>query len=143
MGAAPRLALLSFALPPALRLRRLRRDRSAGLAALAAAHRVHVVGGNLTRSPGPLVARHHGDRARSSGGRCSTRRGARPGDEVYVTGSIGARSARASRCCRTADAADAGRATACVRDRYLYPEPRVRAGVLARRAIGRRRRAWI
>ena len=55
MGAAPRLALLSLALPAdaARATTSTRIDR--GLAALAARHRVHVVGGNLTRSPGPLM----------------------------------------------------------------------------------------
>ena len=55
MGAAPRLALLSMALPAALPLadfdahrRRLRRARRADTA-------LHVAGGNLTRSPGPLM----------------------------------------------------------------------------------------
>src|SRR3954463_12822246 len=54
MGAAPRLALLSFALPPTLPLA----DFDAmieGLTTLAARHRMHVAGDNLTRSPGPLV----------------------------------------------------------------------------------------
>src|SRR6266487_3826656 len=53
MGAAPRLALLSMALPSTLSLDDF--DAIAGgIAALAAHHRVHVAGGNLTRSPGPL-----------------------------------------------------------------------------------------
>src|SRR5689334_15394965 len=54
MGAAPRLALLSFALPPTLPLDDFD-GIVAGLTALAARHGVHVAGGNLTRSPGPLV----------------------------------------------------------------------------------------
>src|SRR5438128_9593163 len=54
MGAEPRLALLSFALPTSLPLDDFDRIL-AGLTALAARHRVHVAGGNLTRSPGPLM----------------------------------------------------------------------------------------
>src|SRR5712671_2781491 len=49
MGAEPRLALLSLALPPALACD----DFDAmveGVARLAAAHQIHVAGGNLTRS---------------------------------------------------------------------------------------------
>src|SRR2546425_6411432 len=54
MGAAPRLALLSMALPPALPVDDF--DAIAGgIGALAAQHRLHVAGGNLTRSPGPLM----------------------------------------------------------------------------------------
>src|SRR3954464_12702137 len=52
MGAAPRLALLSMALPAALPLHDFDAivDAFTGLARL---HALHVVGGNLTRSPGP------------------------------------------------------------------------------------------
>src|SRR3989442_12812476 len=54
MGATPRLALLSLALPETLAAG----DFDAmvdGLARLAAGHRIHVAGGNLTRSPGPRM----------------------------------------------------------------------------------------
>ena len=54
MGATPRLALLSLALPATLPGRRPRGALD-GLLALAAHHGVHLVGGNVTRSPGPLV----------------------------------------------------------------------------------------
>src|SRR5690242_4944109 len=54
MGAEPRLALLSMVLPPAWPI--VHFDRAIGcLAALARRHRLHLVGGNLSRSPGPLV----------------------------------------------------------------------------------------
>src|SRR6267142_3265938 len=52
MGASPRLALLSMALPSTLPV--VDFDAIAGgIAALAARHSLHLVGGNLTRSPGP------------------------------------------------------------------------------------------
>src|SRR6266511_2354029 len=54
MGAAPRLALLSMALPASLPLADFDGIVS-GLTALAGRHRLHIAGGNLTRSPGPLV----------------------------------------------------------------------------------------
>ena len=91
MGAAPRLALLSMALPAALPLEDF--DAIAGgFALLAARHRLHVVGGNLTRSPGPLMidVTVMGTVKRRQ---ALTRTGARPGDDLYVSGSIG--SARA------------------------------------------------
>src|SRR5690349_20130139 len=53
MGAAPRLALLSFALPPDFPSADFD-GIIAGIAALARAERLTVVGGNLTRTPGPL-----------------------------------------------------------------------------------------
>ena len=87
MGAAPRLALLSMALPPSLTLADFDAI-AAGFAALAACHRLHVVGGNLTRSPGPLMidVTVMGTVKRRQ---ALTRAGARPGDDLYVSGTIG------------------------------------------------------
>ncbi len=91
MGATPRHALLSMVLPSALPLADF--DAIAGgIAALAARHRLHVIGGNLTRSPGPLmidVAVIGTVKRRQA----LTRSGARPGDDVYVSGTIGAAAA--------------------------------------------------
>ncbi len=57
----------------------------AGFAALAASHRLHVAGGNLTRSPGPLMidVTVMGTVKRRQ---ALTRGGARPGDDIYVSG---------------------------------------------------------
>ena len=152
MGAAPRLALLSFALPPALPLEHFE-GIVAGLARLAAAHSVYVAGGNLTRSPGPLMIDISvvGTVKRRQ---ALTRAGARPGDEIYVSGTLGAASA-GLRMLRempliTKDTRDtqgqsgAGKGLPVVSlvssvssstavDRYLYPEPRVRLGLLLSR----------
>ena len=91
MGAAPRLALLSMALPAALPLADFD-ALTAGFAALAARHQLHVVGGNLTRSPGPLMidVTVMGTVKRRQ---ALTRNGARPGDDLYVSGTIGAAAA--------------------------------------------------
>jgi thiamine-monophosphate kinase len=91
MGASPRLALVSLALPTSLPLE----DFDAIVKAIvdtAARHRVHVAGGNLTRSPGPLVVdvTVTGTVKRRQ---LLTRSGARAGDEIYVSGSIGAAAA--------------------------------------------------
>lgn len=135
MGAEPRLALLSLALPPALRCD----DFDAmigGLSELAARHRVHVVGGNLTRSPGPLVldVTVAGSVKRRQ---ALTRRGARPGDVLYVSGSMGAAAAGLQMLgakSSTTEVPDknGGHERSCVQ-RYLYPEPRVRTGLLLAR----------
>lgn len=145
MGAAPRLALLSFVLPPAL----LRDDFDAivsGLAALALRHKLHVVGGNLARSPGPLIidVTVMGTAKRRQ---VLTRAGARPGDAVYVTGSLGGAAAGLEMLRHTAgpvsEAMDPTGSDARVQGlehcahRYLYPEPRVRMGL----ALGRNRAA--
>jgi thiamine-monophosphate kinase len=95
MGAAPRLALLSMALPAALTVSDF--DAIAGgLAALAARHRLHVAGGNLTRSPGPLMidVTVVGTVKRRQ---ALTRAGARPGDDLYVSGTIGSAAAGLAR----------------------------------------------
>jgi thiamine-monophosphate kinase len=115
MGGAPRAALLSLALPGDLPAA----DAEAivdGLLALAARFKVALVGGNITRSPGPLVV---DVTALGTVGRrrVLTRSGARPGDEVYVTGTLGAgracrRSARGSTC-RTRRRDTCGRSRGC------------------------------
>ena len=130
MGAKPRAALLSLLLPDALGLDTLDGILD-GLLALAARHRVAVVGGNITRTTGPLAidVTLTGSVGRR---RFLTRAGARAGDEIYVTGRVGdaAVGLRALRGGETAGC------DACV-DRYLRPEPRVRAGML----LGRNRAA--
>ena len=134
MGALPRVALLSLALPGSWPLGDLEAMVD-GLLRLASAHGVHLVGGNITRSPGPLVvdvtaigAAHHR--------RVLRRAGARPGDEVWVSGAVG------SAATGLAWLAGGGRTGAgddmqgCA-DAYLSPQPRVRLGLL----LGRNRAA--
>jgi thiamine-monophosphate kinase len=132
MGAASRAALLSLALPETLLVSEFDAIVD-GFLALAAATRTPLVGGNITRSPGPLVidvTALGSARAR----RIVTRGGARAGDELYVTGFVGA--AAAGLAILQSGAArrelDADRA-ACVA-RYERPEPRLRAGLIAARS---------
>ena len=129
MGAAPRLCLLSLALPASFPVA----DFDAmigGLTALAARHRMHVAGGNLTRSPGPLVIdiMVSGTAKRRQ---VLLRKGARPGDDLYVTGSIGA--AAAGLGMLKAEGLKACTSGNSCADRYLYPEPRLRMGQLVAR----------
>jgi len=132
MGATPRLALLSLALPSDLECEDFDNIVD-GLATLAAAHQIHVAGGNLTRSPGPLVldVTAVGWAKRRS---ILTRGGAKPGDGVYLTGSVGG--ALAGLQVLRDSGAQLPAASQCVA-RYLYPQPRVRTGVL----LGRNRAA--
>ena len=132
MGAEPRAALLSLLLPDDLDVAVLDGIVD-GLLALAARYRVALVGGNITRTTGPLtidMTAMGSVRPR----RVLTRSGARPGDEVYLTGTIGA--AAAGLAALNADQSPIAGQTVCV-ERYLRPEPRVRAGVL----LGRNRAA--
>jgi thiamine-monophosphate kinase len=137
MGAAPRLALLSLALPPALPLHDFD-ELVRGFSRLAAEYRVHLVGGNLTRTSGPLVidVTVIGSVKRRS---VLTRRGARSGDEVYVSGAIGGAAAGLAQLQLSNEGGPSATfarlpeptspAPDCIR-RYLYPEPRLRLGTL-------------
>jgi thiamine-monophosphate kinase len=96
MGAEPRAALLSLVLPAGLPMDDLD-ALVGGLLALAAAHDVALVGGNVARSPGPLVVD-----VTATGvvkpRRVLSRAGARPGDDVYVSGEVGAAAAGLRLC---------------------------------------------
>ena len=128
MGARPRAALLSLVLPGELEVARLD-GILGGLMALADRYRVVLIGGNITRSPGPLVidVTAIGSVRRR---RILTRGGARPGDEVFVTGTIGGAAAGLK------SLIDGG-ARVEDEEKYLRPDPRVRVGML----LGRNRAA--
>jgi len=135
MGATPRVAVLSLVLPPALAA--IDVDQLiASLIELAGRHRIALVGGNITSSHGPLVV---GMTAIGSvrRRRVITRAGGRPGDELWVTGTLGAAAAglgylRQKSSTSSPEETDA--IQSCV-DRYRRPEPRVRIGML----LGRNR----
>jgi len=91
MAATPRWALLSLVLPGSWLVADVE-NLVDGLSALAGQYGVSVVGGNITRTDGPLVVDV------TAGGdvgsrRWLTRSGAHPGDEVWVSGTIGAAAA--------------------------------------------------
>jgi thiamine-monophosphate kinase len=137
MGAAPRHALLSLVLPPSLPLADFD-GVVAGLAALAAHHRVHFIGGNLTRTSddnGPLIV-DVSVTGTVKPRQVLTRRGARPGDQLYVSGTIGSAAAGLRLLRHDARLMDAMSAPLDV-DRlvtaYLRPAPRVRLGLMLAR----------
>ncbi|HWP43360.1 MAG TPA: thiamine-phosphate kinase, partial [Blastocatellia bacterium] len=128
MGGVARFALVSLALPE-----KTSRDfvdgLFSGLFEMADACSVSIIGGDTSSSPDSLfidtVAL--GECAR---GRAVTRRGAKPGDRLFVTGALGAsafglslleRGARLDR-----DAGDKLRREALLK--HLAPEPRLAAG---------------
>lgn len=130
MGASPRAALLSLALPPSLDLADFERLVD-GVLAVAATHRVALIGGNMTQTSGPLtvdITAIGSVRPRKA----LTRSGARPGDAVYVTGSLGEAAVGLQRL----QAVPGAGLDVCVA-RYLRPQPRIRAGML----LGRNRAA--
>jgi len=138
MAATPQWALLSLVLPgdmPVVDVESL----VDGLSALAALHNVSVVGGNITRTTGPLVVDV------TAGGTVAsrkwlTRAGAVAGDDIWVSGTIGGAAAGlemlAESGTRTPDPGSPIPDPGCVA-RQRRPEPRVRLGV----AMGRGRAA--
>src|SRR5207342_1454272 len=100
---------------------------------VAARFRITIIGGNLTRIDGPLVVDITvvGTVKRRQ---TLTRAGARPGDDLYVTGAIGAAAAGLQMLRAGGDVAALTAAGPCIQ-RYLYPEPRLRLGAL----LGRNR----
>jgi thiamine-monophosphate kinase len=138
MGGTPRLALLSLALPAPMGVDEVHALIDAFLA-LAADARVALAGGNITRSPGPLmvdVTVTGFARPR----RVLTRTGGRPGDDLYVTGVVGAAAAGLrwlqARAADRHGGAEIPGIEACAA-RHRRPDPRVRAGAL----LGRNRAA--
>ena len=134
MGAAPRAAVLSLVLPAAMRVAGVDAVVE-GLLALAVRHRTALVGGNVTRTGGPLVLGLTAVGAVRRR-RVLTRGGGRPGDELWVTGAVGAAAAGLAALRRGAPAGAAPDPDLddCIR-RYRRPEPRVRVGTL----LGRNR----
>jgi len=125
MGARPRVALLSLLLPADLLLSDLMAMVD-GLLGLAARHHVALVGGNLTRTPGPLciditaIGSVHRRKF-------LTRSGARAEDEVWVSGQVG--SAAAGLASLASPGPKALGMSRC-EEAWLRPEPRIRLGRL-------------
>ena len=131
MGAEPRLALLSLVLPDALPLADLDALLD-GFMALAARTGTALVGGNVTRSPGPLVidVMLTGAAKRR---KVLTRGGGRAGDELFVTGTVGGAAAGlAWLTAHPGDTPDDPELCAGMQ-RFLRPEPRLRMGLVAGR----------
>ena len=138
MGAAPRQALLSLILPDWITAEDV--DAIAdGVAGMAREAGVSLAGGNLTRTSGPLVV----DVTVTGAVRPRkflTRGGGRPGDMLYVSGSLGA-AAAGLRWLRQQEPGphalpDDPELASCVL-RYRRPVPRTRLGGL----LGRTRTA--
>jgi thiamine-monophosphate kinase len=121
MGATPKWALLAVALPESdsAWLARF----AGGFFALADEHGVELVGGDTTQGPLNLCVTILGE---VPAGQALTRGGAQPGDDIYVSGSLGdAAVALAAMSGRTSLAPAI--AAAC-RERLENPAPRVALG---------------
>ena len=138
MGARPVAAFLSLGLPRALTRARGRRPAWVerffdGLFALAEAHRVPLAGGDLAESPvavADIVLVGATPR-----GKALLRSGARPGELLYVTGSLGGADAGLARLVEMAGAAAGrrrqrglGKQAETGLSSHLYPQPRLAQG---------------
>jgi thiamine-monophosphate kinase len=129
MGARPAWALLALTLPQA--------DESwlsefaAGMSALARDHEVAVVGGDTTSGPLCITVQVLGHVQRSS---ALLRSGGQPGDAVFVSGTPG--DAAAGLAIEQNKLAADAEAAAYLRDRFLYPSPRLALGDCLRRYAG-------
>jgi thiamine-monophosphate kinase len=130
MGATPAWALLALTLPelPA-GAQAARIDGLAdGFAQLAQAYGVALVGGDTTRGPFTLSVAAHGF---VPPGQALRRDGARVGDLVFVTGTLGDAAAGLQRLAPSADP-DEEKRRAFLRARLHRPQPRVTAGLSLR-----------
>ena len=121
MGATPKWALLAVALPhndPAWLASFAR-----GFCALAEAHGVDLVGGDTTRGPLNCCVTILGE---VPAGQAITRAGAKPGDDVYVSGTLGD-AALALAAINGRTALDPEDLAAC-RQRLLRPTARIALG---------------
>jgi thiamine-monophosphate kinase len=96
---------------------------SRGLFALADAHRCELVGGDTTQGPLNICITVFGE---LPAGQALLRAGARPGDDIYVSGRVG--DARLALEAFRGSLALAGEAFAQVRDAMELPQPRVALG---------------
>ncbi len=121
MGARPAWALLALTLPAAEEA--WLAEFAAGFAALARAHEVALVGGDTTRGPLCVTV---GLLGHVPHGAALTRSGARAGDALFVSGTLGdAAAGLALEQGRLAAPADA---RAWLRERFLLPTPRMALG---------------
>jgi thiamine-monophosphate kinase len=122
MGARPVWFVCAIGLPRAVEVGAVR-AMAKGMARLARAHRLALVGGNFTRAPElSLTITAAGEVPRGS---ALLRGGGRAGDALYVSGALG--DARLGLACLGMQRAPHAQA------RQRRPHPRVRLGLIARR----------
>jgi thiamine-monophosphate kinase len=126
MGARPAWALLALTLPQAEES--WLSEFAAGMAALARAHEVAIVGGDTTCGPLCVTVQVLGHVPRS----CALlRSGGRAGDALFVSGTPG--DAAAGLAIEQGRLAAVGETAAYLRERFLYPTPRLALGECLRR----------
>jgi thiamine-monophosphate kinase len=130
-GAEPLGYVMTLALPGGTTAEWLARFTS-GLAADQAEFRIGLLGGDTTQTPGPMALSVTA-LGRVEAGTAPLRRGARLGDEVWVSGTLGD-GALGLRCLRGEFPGLDRAASSALIDRYRLPQPRVALGVALRKA---------
>ena len=125
MGAKPRHAFVALALPAGTECEFVL-DFFRGMMELAKSYGIAISGGDLVASPGPLVVSVtvQGEVRREQ---ALLRRGARPGELVCTTGSLGASAAGLALLLQDIPCSDKVRAAAL--QAHFRPRPRVREGL--------------
>ncbi|ULU27278.1 thiamine-phosphate kinase [Dyella terrae] len=131
MGASPAWALLALTLPsqPAEQLRQFIDDYAEGFAQLAQPHRLALIGGDTTRGALTISVAVHGF---VPPGKALTRAGARAGDVVLVTGTLGDAAAGLKLWQRGARVDEGDGRAAYLIERLHRPTPRLAAGLTLR-----------
>jgi len=119
MGAEPLAATLALTLPE--NDPEWLEEFSRGLLTLADHYDLQLIGGDTTRGPLTVTLQAHG---LVPPGQALRRQGARSGDRIYVTGTLG--DAGLALCLQEA-------AAPWLRQRLEYPEPRIEAGMRLRK----------
>ena len=125
MGAEPAWATLALSLPEASEA--FVAALAEGFMGLAAQHHVALIGGDTVRGPLCLSVQMHG---LLPAGQALTRAGAKPGDGVFVSGSLG--DAGAGLALLQGGLSCPDEAAAILRKRLNYPTPRVALGIALR-----------
>lgn len=131
MGASPAWALLALTLPsqPAEQLREFIDGYAEGFAQMAQPHRLALIGGDTTRGPLTVSVAVHGFVPPQ---KALTRSGARPGDVVLVTGTLGDAAGGLRLLQRGARIDEGDGRAAYLIERLHRPTPRLSAGLALR-----------
>jgi thiamine-monophosphate kinase len=137
MGASPLAAFLSLALPPSLL--RTKRGRTwldgflSGIRDLASHHNTVLAGGDTAESPADLILADIVLIGVAPRGKALRRNSAKPGDAIYVTGSLGGAHAELTALLTSNRAA---RVTTQQNHPHFFPQPRLAVGsALLRRRL--------
>jgi thiamine-monophosphate kinase len=128
MGASPGEAYLALGIPPAFAREQVL-ELAGGAQSLASQTGVTIAGGDVTRAPALTVSFTVVGWAEDPG-ELVGRDGARPGDRVGVTGTLGGAGAGLAIVEGKAGDLLSGRAAGALRERYARPRPRLAEGRL-------------